>query len=89
MNSIFDEPDRNEEAVIASKLRLEDIHISDLQVYKEGWLRMCESETVFRRGYFYLYYDRLIYCDDETSRVAMGITSIKWKRIEPFAETDP
>ena len=63
MNSIFDEPDRNEEALIQTKVRLEDIRVSDLKILKEGPLRMRTPDNEFKDGYFVLLYDRLIYFD--------------------------
>lgn len=46
------------------------------------------SESEMKEGFFILLYDRLVMCADASSRVPIGITSIKWKRVEPFSETD-
>jgi hypothetical protein len=88
MASIFAEVDRNEEAIILTKVKLSELRIQQQYILKEGALQLRDPDESFRDGYFILLYDRIIYCDNATDRTPLGITSIKWKRIDPFTETD-
>lgn len=89
MESIFDEFDKSEETEIrVSTVYIVDAIINENLIIHEGSLIMKVSEVDMREGYFILLYDRLIMTLNRESRIPIGMTSIKWKRIEPFAETD-
>ena len=67
---------------------IQDQKIQDSHILHQGILKMKVSETEMKEGYFVLLYDRLIMCQDAESKIPIGITSIKWKRIDPFSEID-
>jgi hypothetical protein len=89
MNSIFDESDAEMEEEIKKRIEtISELKISPNYVLHEGRLTMQIGEGDLQEGFFLLLYDRLIYCESEDRKVPIGITSIKWKRVEPFTETD-